>query len=47
MVERGCLDTTVYMDGTTAREQMEAIIERREPKPVYTYDAETDEWVER
>jgi hypothetical protein len=46
MVERGCLDTTVYEDGTTAREQMEARLEGRDPKPAYTYDAGNDEWVE-
>ena len=46
MVERGCLDTTVYEDGTTSREQMEARLEGRDPKPVYVYDSEADEWVE-
>jgi hypothetical protein len=47
MVERGCLDTTVYEDGTTAREQMEARLEGRDPKPIYVYDSEADEWIKR
>ena len=45
MVKRGCLDN-LYPDGTTGGEQMEARLERRDPKPAYTYDAQNDEWVE-
>lgn len=44
MVERGCLDH-VYTDGTTVRENMEARLEGRDPKPAYAYEAESDEWV--
>jgi hypothetical protein len=37
----------VYEDGTTSREQMEARLEGRDPKPVYVYDSEADEWIKR
>ena len=46
MVERGCLDS-LYSDGTTVREQMEARLEGRDPKPIYVYDSEADEWIKR